>query len=78
MMIKPDTGFFTPLVCCWSFSSSYWLSHSLNGDANPYFRIVDCILFFTAGIAGVVLFFLSCFDTSMRLPELEYHLVATF
>lgn len=33
--VKPDTGFFTPLVCCWAFSWLCWLSHSLNGDINP-------------------------------------------
>ena len=61
--VKPDTGFFTPLVCCWAFFLVVLAVTFVEWRHKSYFRIVDCILFFTAGIAGIVLFFLSFVST---------------
>ena len=61
--VKPDTGFFTPLVCSWAFFLVVLAVTFVEWRHKSYFRIVDCILFFTAGIAGIVLFFLSFVST---------------
>lgn len=61
--VKPDTGFFTPLVCSWVFFLVVLAVTFVEWRHKSYFRIVDCILFFTAGIAGIVLFFLSFVST---------------
>ena len=61
--VKPDTGFFTPLVCSWAFFLVVLAVTFVEWRRKSYFRIVDCILFFTAGIAGIVLFFLSFVST---------------
>lgn len=55
-----DSNFFTPLVCCWAFFLLVLAVTFIEWRRKTYFRIVDCVLFFMAGMAGVVLFFL-CF-----------------
>ena len=60
---EPDTGFFTPLVCCWGFFLIILAVTFIEWRRKSYFRIVDCILFFIAGAAGIVLFFLSFVST---------------
>ena len=60
---EPDTGFFTPLVCGWGFFLIILVVTFIEWRRKSYFRIVDCILFFIAGVAGIVLFFLSFVST---------------
>ncbi len=57
---RPEAGFFTPLVCCWGFFLLVLAITYIEWHWKTYFRIVDFFLFFIAGVAGVVLFFL-CF-----------------
>lgn len=57
---EPETEFLTPLVCSWVFFLITLLVTLLEWHRKSYFRMVDCLLFFMAGVAGVVLFFL-CF-----------------
>ncbi|RHJ81522.1 DUF4105 domain-containing protein [Parabacteroides sp. AM08-6] len=52
--------FFSPLLCCWAFFFLVLAITFSEWRRKTYFRIVDCLLFFIAGIGGVVLFFL-CF-----------------
>lgn len=51
---------FSPLVCCWTFFLLILFVTLAEWRRKACWRIVDCLLFFIAGIAGVVLFFL-CF-----------------
>lgn len=60
---RPDTGFFTPLVSCWAFFLVVLAVTFIEWRRKSYFRIVDCLLFLIAGIAGIVLFFLSFVST---------------
>lgn len=56
-------GFWTPLVCCWILFLLVAGITYVEWRRKTYFRWVDCVLFFMAGIAGVVLFFLSFIST---------------
>lgn len=62
--IEDDTpieqDFPSPIVCCWIFFIVIFVLTTLEWYRKTYWRIIDCLLFFIAGIAGVVLFFL-CF-----------------
>lgn len=60
---ETGTGIFTPSVCCKVFFLIILAITWLEWRRKTYFRIVDCILFFIAGVAGVVLFFLSFVST---------------
>jgi len=51
---------FTPLVCSLLLFAVILLITWVEWKRKKYFRIVDCLLFFVAGMAGCVLFFL-CF-----------------
>lgn len=55
-----ESSFWTPMVCCWLFFLLIVAITYIEWSRQKYFRIVDCLLFFAAGIAGCVLFFL-CF-----------------
>ncbi len=57
---ETGTGIFSPSVCCHVFFLIILAITWLEWNRKTYFRIVDCLLFFIAGMAGVVLFFL-CF-----------------
>lgn len=57
---RPETDLFTPLVCSGLFLGIILVLTFIEQRRKTYFRIVDCLLFFIAGIAGCVLFFL-CF-----------------
>lgn len=61
--VRAETGFFTPLVCCWTFFLLVLSVTFIEWRRKTYFRIVDCLLFLIAGMAGVVLFFLSFVST---------------
>ncbi|WP_459189384.1 DUF4105 domain-containing protein [Parabacteroides sp. APC149_11_2_Y6] len=56
----PEKSFLTPLFCCWAFFFLILAITLIEWHKKKYFRIVDCVLFFMAGMAGAVLFFL-CF-----------------
>lgn len=60
---ETGTGIFTPSVCCKVFFLIILAITWLEWRRKSYFRIVDCILFFIAGVAGIVLFFLSFVST---------------
>lgn len=60
---ETGTGIFTPSVCCKVFFLIILSITWLEWRRKSYFRIVDCILFFIAGVAGIVLFFLSFVST---------------
>ncbi len=60
---ETGTGIFTPSVCCKVFFLIILAITWLEWRRKTYFMIVDCILFFIAGVAGVVLFFLSFVST---------------
>ena len=50
--------FFTPFVCNWLlFAIVLWIT-LIEWRRKTYFRIVDCLFFFIAGIAGCIVFFL--------------------
>lgn len=51
---------FTPMFCSILIFLSVLLITYMEWKKKTYFRLVDCILFFIAGVAGMVLFFL-CF-----------------
>ena len=55
-----DVSLFTPLVCSWIFFLLIATVTWIEWRNKSYFRWLDCLLFFIAGIAGCVLFFL-CF-----------------
>lgn len=57
---EETSGVLTPNVCCWAFFFVIFVITLIEWRRKTYFRVVDCILFFMAGIGGVVLFFL-CF-----------------
>lgn len=57
---QTDQGLFTPLFCCTFFFLLIAFITFIEWRKKTYFRLVDCVLFLIAGIAGVVLFFL-CF-----------------
>lgn len=52
-------GFFTPIVCSLLLFLLVAGITAYEWKKKKYFRIVDCVLFFIAGIGGVILFFLS-------------------
>ncbi|MCC8142665.1 MAG: hypothetical protein LIO97_01185, partial [Tannerellaceae bacterium] len=54
---------FTPLLAGWILFIFIILITLYELYKKTYFRILDCILFFTAGIAGCVLFFLTFVST---------------
>lgn len=56
-------GIFTPMVCSWAFFLLILSITWIEWRRKTYFRLVDCLLFFMAGAAGVVLFFLSFIST---------------
>ena len=60
---EADTGIFTPVVCSRVFFLIILAITWLEWRRKTYFRIVDCLLFFIAGVAGVVLFFISFIST---------------
>lgn len=60
------------------FSWLCWLSHSLNGDINPISGLLIASCFHSWNSRNRTVFPEFRFDTSMRLPELEYYLVTTF
>lgn len=55
----PETTFFTPLVCGLIFFAVIALLSLIETRKKTYFRWLDVGLFFIAGVAGCVLFFLS-------------------
>ena len=55
--------FLTPLLCGWLLFAIVLLLTGWEGRKRTYWRVVDCLLFFLAGLAGVVLFFLSFIST---------------
>jgi hypothetical protein len=57
---EKEISLFTPLVCCWIFFLFIATVTWIEWRNKSYFRWLDCLLFFLAGIAGCVLFFL-CF-----------------
>lgn len=54
-----ESTFFTPLVCSLFLFLVVLLLTVYEWKTKQYFRIVDVILFFIAGLAGVILFFLA-------------------
>ena len=56
----PVQDFPNPLVCCWVFFLLVLAITYIEWYKKTYCRIIDCLLFFMAGTAGVVLFYL-CF-----------------
>ena len=54
-----EKTFFTPLVCSLLLLAVIVLITWFEWRGKKYFRLVDCLLFFIAGIAGCILFFLS-------------------
>ena len=60
---EPNADFFTPLICSWSFFLIIVIITLIEWHRKTYFRIMDCSLFFIAGTAGIVLFFLSFIST---------------
>lgn len=54
-----EISFFTPLVCCLVLFLLILLSTIYEWRTKRYFRLIDSTLFFIAGLAGVVLFFLA-------------------
>lgn len=52
-------GFFTPIVCSILLLGVIAGITYIEWRKKKYFRVVDCILFFIAGVGGVILFFLS-------------------
>lgn len=54
-----DKGFFTPLVCSLIFVGIIFFLPWFEWRTKSYFRWLDCVLFFIAGVAGVVIFFLA-------------------
>ena len=60
--IPEETGklFFTPMVCSWLLFIVVLLITWIEWKRKKYFRWLDCMLFFMAGIAGCIIFFL-CF-----------------
>ncbi|MEG1544930.1 MAG: DUF4105 domain-containing protein [Tannerellaceae bacterium] len=54
-----DAGIFTPLLCSTLFCLLIAAITLWEWRHRSYYRLVDCVLFFIAGLAGVVLFFLS-------------------
>lgn len=55
--------FLTPLLCGWLLFAIVLLLTGWEGRKRTYWRVVDCLLFFLAGLAGIVLFFLSFIST---------------
>lgn len=55
-----DTFLFTPLLCGWICFLLIAAITWMEWHNRSYYRWLDCLLFFTAGLAGCVLFFL-CF-----------------
>ncbi|MDR0750018.1 MAG: DUF4105 domain-containing protein [Tannerellaceae bacterium] len=56
---EEETGFFTPLTCSLVLFLLILLSTVYEWRTKRYFRLIDSTLFFIAGLAGVVLFFLA-------------------
>ena len=57
----------SPLVCCWAFFLVVLAITFVEWRKKKYFRLVDCLLFFIAGTAGVVLFFLCFISTHQSI-----------
>ena len=55
--------FLTPFLCGWLLFAIVLLLTGWEGRKRTYLRVVDILLFFLAGLAGVVLFFLSFIST---------------
>jgi hypothetical protein len=57
---EEEETFFTPLACSLLLFALVLATTLFEWHARRYFRLLDCLLFFCAGAAGIVLFFL-CF-----------------
>jgi len=57
---KPSKMLFTPMVCSLLLLAVVLFITWVEWHGRKYFRLVDCLLFFIAGIAGCIMFFL-CF-----------------
>lgn len=53
----------SPPVCGWTLLLLVLLTIVIEWKRKIYFRLTDCLLFFVAGIAGAILFFLSFIST---------------
>ncbi|MDR0795425.1 MAG: DUF4105 domain-containing protein [Tannerella sp.] len=79
---KTSQTFFTPLVCCLTLFILISYITWFEWRRKKYFRMVDCVLFLIAGMAGCIIFFL-CFlsDQPSIRPNLSivwlhpFHLV---
>jgi len=57
---EPEESFFTPFVCCLFLFFVVLFITWIEWRKKKYYRYLDCMLFFMAGIAGCIVFFL-CF-----------------
>ena len=56
---ESENSFLTPLWVCWSLFGILFATTIIEWRKQTYYRWIDCLLFLTAGIAGMILAFLS-------------------